>query len=475
MKRLLAELRRARRPKRPGRSRRGVALVMVLGALTLLTVMLTELQGESSAELGSALSERDGLKAEYAARSAVNLSRLLIAAEPTIRAAIAPLFLLQRQGPPQIPVWEFADQVLGAFNDAAGSERFTALSSVNLAEGRNLGLEGAGFEVTVVDEDSKINFNLPARGDAFSQARLAAQVMGLIGGLQYTPMFERRDADGSFSDRQAVCSAIIDWTDPDQDEYRCDTDSATAQQAAAEDSFYQLLDSPYQRKNAAMDSLEELHLVRGISDDFWATFIDPDPENPHKRNATVWGQGAINVNTANAQTILSVVVSAATPEAKIRTDPAEQATFLSALTLVRGFTAGAPLFGTPNAFLAALKHQGVFGPVLKALGLEPVPLLSESELAKAITTESKVFSVYATGYVRAGQRSTETRVHAVVDFRGAPGVSELMESAGLGPAGQNPEGSQGATGDEGELEGEAAIAGAVKADPAGNVVYYRVE
>ncbi|HEX9618909.1 MAG TPA: type II secretion system protein GspK, partial [Polyangiaceae bacterium] len=229
MKRLLAELRRARRPKRPGRSRRGVALVMVLGALTLLTVMLTELQGESSAELGSALSERDGLKAEYAARSAVNLSRLLIAAEPTIRAAIAPLFLLQRQGPPQIPVWEFADQVLGAFNDAAGSERFTALSSVNLAEGRNLGLEGAGFEVTVVDEDSKINFNLPARGDAFSQARLAAQVMGLIGGLQYTPMFERRDADGSFSDRQAVCSAIIDWTDPDQDEYRCDTDSATAQ------------------------------------------------------------------------------------------------------------------------------------------------------------------------------------------------------------------------------------------------------
>jgi hypothetical protein len=63
----------------------------------------------------------------------------------------------------------------------------------------------------------------------------------------------------------------------------------------------------------------------------------------------------------------------------------------------------------------------------------------------------------------------------VVDFRGAPSVSELMESAGLGPAGQNPVGSQGATGDEGELQGEAAIAGAVKADPAGNVVYYRVE
>jgi len=50
---------RARRSSR----RRGVALILVLGALTILTVMLTEFQDETSAELGSALSERDALKA----------------------------------------------------------------------------------------------------------------------------------------------------------------------------------------------------------------------------------------------------------------------------------------------------------------------------------------------------------------------------------------------------------------------------
>ena len=69
-----------RRRARKLRRERGVALVLVLGALTILAVMLTDFQDETSAELGSALSTRDSIKAEYAARSALQLSRLLIAA-----------------------------------------------------------------------------------------------------------------------------------------------------------------------------------------------------------------------------------------------------------------------------------------------------------------------------------------------------------------------------------------------------------
>ena len=44
-----------------------MALILVLGALTVLTVMLTEFQDESSAELGSAVAERDAVKAENGA------------------------------------------------------------------------------------------------------------------------------------------------------------------------------------------------------------------------------------------------------------------------------------------------------------------------------------------------------------------------------------------------------------------------
>ena len=72
---------------------RGAALIMVLGSLTILAVMLAEYQDQMSTEFASALSDRDALKAEYAARSAINLSRLLIASEPTVRAAAGLLMM----------------------------------------------------------------------------------------------------------------------------------------------------------------------------------------------------------------------------------------------------------------------------------------------------------------------------------------------------------------------------------------------
>ena len=104
-------LRARRRAKRRAKER-GIALVMVMGAIAILTVMLAEFQDETSAELAAASAERDSLQAEYMARSAVNLSRLLIATEPTMRKAIAPMFQLMKRTPPQLPVWEFSDRLL---------------------------------------------------------------------------------------------------------------------------------------------------------------------------------------------------------------------------------------------------------------------------------------------------------------------------------------------------------------------------
>jgi general secretion pathway protein K len=455
--------------------------VLVLSALTILAVMLAEFQDETSAELGSALSQRDALKAEYAARSSVNLARLLIASEPTIRKALAPLFLLMKQGPPQIPVWEFADRVLGAFNDTDGAEAFSSLAGMSISEGKNLGLEGAGFEVTIGDEDAKVNVNAPARGDAFSQARLAAQLIGLLSGPQYDPLFSNRDADGQFSDRQAICGAIIDWTDPDQEAYVCDPHSGSAQQAGAEDSYYQLLKKPYPRKNAAFDSLEELRLVRGVGDDFWTTFVDPDPKRPDKRVMTVWGQGKINVNTANPQTVLAVICGAAVPGTPLCSDPAEAAKFLAAFDLVKSFTAGAPLFGSPKAFVNALKGKGMFGAALQALEMKPIQLLSDTETIKSITTESLVFSIYSTGYVRVGKRETRVRIHAVVDFRGAPppgappGTMSAIEAAAAAGVAAAGAGAPTGTGPLPEGATEATIAAAFQPSPGGNVIYYRVD
>jgi general secretion pathway protein K len=461
-----------RRPKRriSRATRRGVALILVLGALTILAVMLTEAQDESSADFAGALAARDQLVAEYAAKSAVNLSRLIIAAEPTIRGAIGPLLAMLNQGqmPGQIPIWAHADKALGAFNDQEGQKAFSTLASIDTKLGKNLGFEGAGFEVRIIDEDSKINVNAAARGEAFSETRLASQLMGLMFGPQYDPLFSERDADGQFSDRNQICSAIVDFVDPNQDQAPCDVGTVTAQAAAPEDSFYSLLDRPYERKNAALDSLEELRRVRGMSEDFWATFIDPDPDDPDRRVVSVWGSGAVNINTANPQVILTLICQPnGAPESPVCTDPVESAKLLGALNMVHTFTSGAPIFGSPKAFAKALKGSGMFGEVMKMLQIQPIQLKSEEDFLKGVSTESKVFGIYATGYVRAGKRETRTRVHAVVDFRGAPppGVSaQAVEVAKEAAAALDPTGTTG-----------QQIEAALKPSPGGNIIYYRVD
>lgn len=481
--------------REPARSaRRGVALVIVMAAISVLTVLLAELQDESSSETAAALADRDALKAEYVARSGINLSRLLIATEPTIRTSLAPIMMIAMGGSAQIPVWEFAGQVLSAFNDSKNIGDFSSLAGVDVAEGKNLGMKGARFDVMIIDEDSKINVNLAARGDAVTQQRLAMQLLGLMNGEQYNPLFENRDADGQFSDRAAICSAIMDWADFDENASLCDPYNAQAQNVLPEDTFYQALKAPYRRKNAAYDSIEEMHLVRGVSEDFYATFVDPNASNPKSRMMTVWGQGTVNFNSANAQTLLALICAYAkrTPPQPLCTDPAQMASFLTMVGLVRTFASGVPLFSSPKAFLRVIQGKGPMGGLLKTMfNIDPVEFFSEAEAVKALAPESKVFSIYADGIVPGYKRTTKVRIHAVVDFRNAPppgmgfaGIPMASPSgsgappgagpqgAGAGPqgAGAGPQGTAGQTGAD-----AAALAGALAPNPGGTIIYYRIE
>ncbi len=468
-----------------------MAFVMVLGALTILTVMLTEVQDQSSAELSSALEARDQLLAEYAARSAINLSRLLIASEPTIRKSVSFLGLMFGGQLPQLPVWVYSDRLLGPFNDSSGAESFSSFSGIDLSKGKNLGFPGASFEVAIVDEDSKLNIN--SAGSAFAQRRLMMQLMERMTGPQYDPLFENRDADGNFSDRQAICAALIDWVDGNQDTMACDRTNYNAQDMPAEDSYYELLRKPYHRKNAPFDSLEEIRRVRGVSDDFWSTFIDPDPDHPEKRLFTVWGQNTININTAQPLTLLKTVCSTLPqnqPVPKMCIDPMEQAKIFTMFGLIQTLMPGVPPFGSPQAFAGILSGKGnsAFAGLAQTLGLEPVTL--DANALSQLSVESKVFSIYATGIVKSGRRETHARIHAVVDFRGAPapgvvnvnGWGEFPGQAGLGTGGTaalptatgGTMGVAAATG-SGGAAAMPGITGATRPSPGGNVIYYRMD
>jgi general secretion pathway protein K len=94
--------------------------VLVLGALVILTVFATELQERTASTMAATMADRDGLKAEYYARSSINLTRLLISTEPIVRKAIDPLAQAALKRPlSQIAVWEYTELVLAPFNDAA--------------------------------------------------------------------------------------------------------------------------------------------------------------------------------------------------------------------------------------------------------------------------------------------------------------------------------------------------------------------
>jgi general secretion pathway protein K len=413
------------------------------------------------------------------ARSAINLSRLLIASEPSLRKMIAPLFMLMKRTPPQLPVWQFSDQLLGEFNDEEASKDFSRTTGVDMSEGKNLGMPGGRYELSIVDEDSKINVNLGASND-IAHIRLAKEIMGLISPPQYSSLFEQRDGAGQFNDRLSTCQAIIDWSDNDEQAFNCDlTQLSGAQNAGVEDAWYQLLPKPFRRKNAPYDSLEELHMVRGVSEDFWATFVDPRPEDPQKRVVTVWGSGAVNVNTANAQTLYGVVCAGA-PDADICVNADQAATFLAGVTMARGITMGAPLFGSTKDFVNAMTGSGQLGPLLATLGMKPVKFKSPSEFQKSITTESKMFSIYAVGIKKGYRRETRVKVHVVVDFRNAPsmqGAAGLAAAASANVAAAIPTASASATAapPPNAQQQAAALAAAAQPSTGGQIVYFRVE
>ncbi len=477
---LAGELRFAlRRKRRKTRAKqRGIALIMVLGAIAVLTVMLADFQDETSTELAAAVADRDSVQAEYTARSAINLGRLLLASEPSIRAAITPLFAFLGKKPPQIPVWEFSDRLLGPFNDKEASQDFAGGLGLDLNNGKNLGLpEGEHFDLDIVDEDSKIDLNLGASND-IAHIRLAQELMGAMSRLELNPLFETPDSRGNVNDRLTICAAIIDWSDVDEQLFSCNLQQTAQGSTGVEDAFYQLLPKPYRRKNAPYDSLEELHMVRGITDDFWATLVDPEPEKPEKRVMTVWGQGAVNVNTAAAQTLLAVICGGA-PTADICVDPLQAGTFLSAVIMARGFTMGAPIFGSTQDFIDAMEGKGQIGPLFAAVGMKPVKFLSQSEFAKSITIESKMFSIYAIGEKKGGKRDTRVKVQAVVDMRqAAPLTGQIPANVGAsGSASATPPPAPAPTGSAGVGGVNPNDPNALlnQTNPSGNIVYFRID
>ncbi|MGB5701569.1 MAG: hypothetical protein WBM48_02015 [Polyangiales bacterium] len=436
-------------PSRPKRSQEGVALIIAITTVAILAVMLADMHETTGTAFAVSTSQRDALQAEYMAKSAVNLTRLLIGKEPEIRRFVDPLYRAATgRAAPQLPVWNFIDELLSPF--CTPEDERDTLMQLGIDFGNTVGFDDLPGEcqVLVVSENGKINVNDPLflYGER-ARNSVADQLFSLTGGYlpesPYDALFTQEDETGTLTTRLDLVAAVIDWWD--RDIQRTDYDpgareTRTGGTGTEDDSVYQLRDDGYRNKNAPLDSIQELRLVRGFSDDFWATFVEPIPNDPTSRILTIYASGLVNINEATPQLLLGRVCAHA-PESTLCTDPLESLKFTNLLATVRGLIP-LPLFSRPNDFINFVEGKGSekdLYPIISGFLPEGSELLflpiefpenEKSALVRSLATAARIFTIQATGLVGRSQ----VRIESVVNFheRWVPPPPNTGRMSGLG-------------------------------------------
>jgi general secretion pathway protein K len=414
-----------------------------------LAVFVADLMESTTTEFHVAESERDQLKAEYLAKSGLNLTRLLIAREPDIRKLVTPIYqMVVGRPPPQLNVWDFASTLLAPFANLKEAEDMLQTSGVDFSLMQGVKDTGGTFEVLTVPENGKINLNLPLffTGD---QARrsIAMQLFALLGGYQspespYDPMFSARDPDGHYTTRLDIVSDIIDWWDYDDQRTVFDPGSATINVGGSEDNIYSQYADPYLVKNAPFDSLEEMRMVRGVGDDFWATFIEPKPDDPRARKVTIYGSGAVNVNMAPPEVLLARLCSFVTNQPLCR-DPLQASAFILLFNTARSILPIA-LFTEPDDFInfvSGTPSRGMDMYAMLATFLKDSPLMAwtpmvipkdlRPQIAQMFLTQASIFTIQSTGRVGRSEATMTMVVNYDKPWVPPPGVAGVLPPLGV--------------------------------------------
>lgn len=436
--------------RKPAKKQEGIALLMAITTIAILGVMVADMHESTGTAFAVSTAQRDALQAEYLAKSSVNLTRLFIQKEPEMRRIVDPIYraLMNNRPAPQLPVWKFANDLLSPFCAQYDEEdeegRAPQMGSIDFTNAQGLEDLPGTCQVIAVAENGKINVNDPLfqQGDR-ARLGIAQQFFALMGGYQspsvFDPLFSGLDANGQITTRLDVVSAVIDWWD--EDTLRTDFDSGAGEiknVGGEDDHWYQRLDDSYPVKNAPFDSLEELRLVRGVDDDFWATFVEPLPNDPEARILTVYAAGSVNINEAPAVVLLARLCSLV-EDATLCTDVLEAGRFTQVLETAR-LMVPLPLFGRAVDFVNFVegKRGSLYETIQSFLGEEsdllfvPITIPSEqrSRVTRSLLTSAQIMTIQATGFVG---RSHVT-LNTVLNFhaRWSPPPPNAGRMSGLG-------------------------------------------
>jgi type II secretion system (T2SS) protein K len=281
---------------------RGIAIITVILALTVLTALTADFSYSTMVDLHAAANARDDLRAEYAARGVMNLSRLIIKVQQSVidkfKAQIGDFQLASMTGP-------LLSLFAGKKEETEGLGAAIGLDTSGI-KGVGLGAD-VDVDVNITSDDGRINVNC---GGGFSspnvqnQQWLALTLYAMVYSPQYNRLFEMPDAEGQYATREELVRAIIDWSDGDDRAFDLATvpglQALGSSGGASEDYHYDTKRDPYRAHNNYYDTLDELHMVKGMTDDTFATFGDV---------MTVYGSCKLNLAAMNDLPLLGKIAA----------------------------------------------------------------------------------------------------------------------------------------------------------------------
>ena len=211
------------------KAERGIALMLVLWVLTLLSIMVFEFCYTMRIEATITRNFKEGERSYFLAQAGIN--RAIIEIVKTKSA------VKKFKGSKESMV---KDEEKYVDEEEEGSEEWKPRE-----EPYTFPFQGGECEVKIGDEGSKINLNWIAK-KAKSDRKLLTDIFEISCGLEG-------------EERDVIVDSIIDWVDKDHNHLI----------NGAEDEYYESLEDPYECRDGHFVVTEELLLVRGVTEEIY--------------------------------------------------------------------------------------------------------------------------------------------------------------------------------------------------------------
>ncbi len=267
------------------RSQKGVALLIALFAMVLMTFIAVEVSYDTSVDYVVAAQQVNRIKAYYAAKSGIEISMLRIMLYKQAMAALGDT--LGEKKSMLDPIWSFPFMWPPSAS-APGGGKSTEVDKDMLKEAVAESLmQGQQYTTTISPEGGKLDINdLGSPLKSLKESMIKQVLMIYQNELKNNENFQRKYASFRFEE---LVNNIADYVD--EDKVSLNGGDETSQYRDLEEKDIEM------PPNRPFRTLDELHQVALMNDDFY-NLLAP--------RVTVFGTKGVNINYAGADLLIAL-------------------------------------------------------------------------------------------------------------------------------------------------------------------------